>query len=271
MIIIIIITLTILLLVPQIIKDIDILSNKIPNLINKTKEYIKNIPYINDIFKKISSENIFNFIKNKYNGLLFKNKFLFKNIIYFFTNLFLGIIISVIMLNNKEKYIKRVKLFFKKRLNKDKYNKLIHVGKLSNEKFEIYFVGQFILSLLLSISIFILMIIFKIPYSLSISTLIFTLSLIPIIGLIIAYILSILLVISVSINKTIIFIIIIFISKQLIDYFIRPKVFEKKLNTPGIFLFIGVIYFSINFGIIGAIISIPITSILYDLYYINNT
>ena len=123
--------------------------------------------------------------------------------------------------------------------------------------------GQFVTSLFIGILTYIGMLIFKIPYSLSISTLLFTLSLIPVIGMIIALILSILLLLAISFKKTIYFIILIFVIKQLNDYFIRPKVFEKNLELPVIFIILSVVYFSLNFGIIGAIIAIPITATIY--------
>lgn len=267
----IIIVLTIILLIPQIINDIDILSKNIPELFNNFKTWINNSFLKDKIslnkinFNKVS-KSVLSYIKLNSKGYIFGSFNIVRNIFDFIINIFLGSIISIIMLKNKEKYISKFKNYSKKKLSKGKYNKLIKTLEILDSKFQKYFIGQFIISLFIAVTTFIGMTIFKIPYALSISSLLFTLSLIPVLGMIVAIILSILLILAISVKKAIYFIILIFVIKQLSDYFIRPKFFEKNLDLPAILIVLSVIYFSLNFGVLGSIISIPITATIYDIY-----
>lgn len=272
LVVVLIILLTFIVLIPQITEDINIISKNTPNIINNIKEFtlnkIGNNNFIKDNINKINIDfkDILKYFKLNYKGYIFSSIKSVKNTFNIIINIFLGMIISIIMLYNKEKYIKIIKNILKSKLKKEKYIKLINILHIANEKFEKYFVGQFITSLFISIITFIGMLILKIPYSLSISVLLFTLSLIPVIGTALAVILSILLLLAISFKKTIYFAILIFVVKQLNDYLIRPKVFEKNLDLPSIIIVLSVVYFALNFGLIGAIVAIPISAVLYELY-----
>ena len=127
-----IIIITILLLVPQIINDIDILSKNIPKLLNDSKIWINNSFLKGKInlnklnFNKVS-KTILSYIKLNFKGYIFSSIKSVRNIFNFIVNLILGIILSIIMLKNKEKYIKNIKIFLKNKLNKERNKNMAYI------------------------------------------------------------------------------------------------------------------------------------------------
>lgn len=266
------IVLTLILIIPQVIDTIDIFIKKLPYFIDNIKQWI-----INFLDNKPKLQQIVNTYNNNIKDFIGGTTKIMKNtskkkvinsiddVILSLTNVFLGVIISVIMLINKEYIIKKVKIQLKSLLSKDKYNKLKNIVKISNEKFQKFFIVQFLEAIIIGIITLVLMLILKIPYSFSISIIISIMALIPVIGLIIGIFISIVLIASKSLIKAIWFILIIMFANFIEGNFIKSKIMQKNLDVPAIVIFIVLIIAGVNFGIIGLLLSIPISAIIYEL------
>ena len=269
-----IVVMTIILIIPQIINTIDILSKKLPNLLDNVKtiynNFLNNNQYVKNIINKINLKNItsdtLKIINNNSNGLAFSSIHIVRNITNFVINIFLGIIISILILLRKEKVKKTINEFIKKHMTIKKYKKLLKISNITKDKFEKFIILQVLQAIIIGIISVILMLILRIPYSISISIIISVLTLIPVVGLFIATIIGLILILPNSLIKSLLFIGIVIVANFIESNFIMPKLMEKNFNVPGIIVFIVSIISGINFGILGLILCVPILSIIYELY-----
>jgi len=127
-----------------------------------------------------------------------------------------------------------------------------------------YINGQLTVSsiagLVSGISVFILSIVFNVPTSLTIpaATIVFVLSLIPLFGEITGAILVGIILSLNSFTAAIIFIVFFILYAQLEANFISPRVQSKRINLTALAILVAITIGIYLFGIVGAIISIPI-------------
>ena len=93
-------------------------------------------------------------------------------------------------------------------------------------------------------------------------------ALIPVYGAFIGTIVGAFLIFMVNPTKALIFIIFIIVLQQLEGNLIYPKVVGKSVGLPGIWVIVAITIGASLWGLIGMIISVPVTSIIYSL--INN-
>lgn len=135
-----------------------------------------------------------------------------------------------------------------------------------------YVNGQLLISsiagFVAGVSVFILGIIFDIPINLSIpaAAIIFTLSLIPLFGEITGSLIVGLILALNNVTAAIIFVIFFILYAQIEANMLAPKIHSKRINLPALAILLSVTIGIYMFGIVGAIISIPIAGCLRVLF-----
>ena len=183
-------------------------------------------------------------------------------------NLLIGIVFAIYLLLQKEKILIQTKRILNAYLSNDKVNKITDIAKLSNKVFSNFIGGQLTEAIILGLLCFLGMVILKIPYATIISVIITITALIPMVGALIGTGIGALFILVTQPFKTITFIIFIIILQQIEGNFIYPKVVGKTVGLPGIWVIVAITIGASLWGLIGMIISVPITSIIYSL--INN-
>lgn len=140
------------------------------------------------------------------------------------------------------------------------------MARLSNEAFSNFIAGQCIEALILGILCFLGMLIFRFPYAGVVSVLVAITSLIPIFGAWIGGGISALLILTVEPLQALLFIIYILVLQQLEGNLIYPKVVGKKVGLPGLLVLIAVIIGSKVGGILGLLVSVPLSSVIYVIF-----
>lgn len=180
-------------------------------------------------------------------------------------NFFMGLVFSVYLLAQKEKFISiisRINLAF----NKEKVAKyLANLAWDINHTFSRFVGGQITEAIILGTLCFIGLLIFNIPYAPLVSVLIAITSLIPIIGAFIGTVPSVLMIAMESPTKALFFVIFILILQQLEGNLIYPRVVGNAIGIDGFWVFLAIVVGGGLFGIIGMLIGVPMMAVIYSI------
>ena len=265
-----VITFTINIVIPEIIKSFYIFIEKAPEQIKNIQGLlIKNYDnyLIDSVLSKIQqidgdiSKTINNLVQITFSGVL--------NITLGITNILinfiLGLIISIYILLEKETLKYQLKLLINT-VATDKYkSSIIEILKLIYSKFKKYIFGQAIDSAILFIMIFISMTIFKIPYAIFISFILAICAAVPILGPLIGIIITTIIMIIAGYKNILFFILIVVLMQQIEGNIIYPIVVGNSIGLSSLYIVVVVIVFSSLFGIFGVIIGVPLCGVLYEI------
>ena len=265
-----VITFTINIVIPEIIKSFYIFIEKAPEQIKNIQGLlIKNYDnyLIDSVLSKIQEidGDIFKIINNlvqiTFSGVL--------NITLGITNILinfiLGLIISIYILLEKETLKYQLKLLINT-VATDKYkSSIIEILKLIYSKFKKYIFGQAVDSAILFIMIFISMTIFKIPYAIFISFILAICAAVPILGPLIGIIITTIIMIIAGYKNILFFILIVVLMQQIEGNIIYPIVVGNSIGLSSLYIVVVVIVFSSLFGIFGVIIGVPLCGVLYEI------
>ena len=123
-----------------------------------------------------------------------------------------------------------------------------------------YMLGNLVISVICGTVYGITAVILDVPYPLAVAVIAGILDLIPSIGATIAGIIAGLAALSVSLGAFIAFLIVIVVYQQLENYVLQPTIIGKAARISGFTVLVSVLAFGALFGLIGAIIGVPIAA-----------
>lgn len=231
------------------------LMDKIMNLYPSAKEYIKNIDMKSVIDTTIgTTSSIVSMIMTFLSGMISK-------VLMFF----IGFIISIYVLFDKENLARQSKKLLTAILPDKTVEKIGKIVKLTNSTFTNFITGQCLDACLTGFEFFVILSIIKMPYALILGVLFAVTALIPYIGAFITLVIGAILVAVVSPINALWYTIAFFIVQQFDDNFTYPKIVGKSVGLPALWALVAVLIGGSVFGFVGMIISIPISSVLYAL------
>ena len=259
------------LLIPELVENIQLLIHNLPGLISKTETWILNLLdkypdiqlQIQNTFSKTNNTN--NLISNILNHLANKSVGFISNLISSIATIFMAIIFSIYMLNQKEFLIESSKKMIYAFTKKEYATKILSIGKLSNITFNKFISGQCLEAGVLGCLMFIALTIFQIPYTLIISVLTAVTALIPIFGALFAMMIGIILIGITNPLQALFFAIIFQIVQQIEGNFIYPRVVGKSVGLSPMWTLLAITVGGNLFGIIGMLVGLPLASIVYAL------
>lgn len=257
----------------------------IPDLINSTSYLIGQIPsmleslnnFLLETFKNTElpeylknfsgSSEVTSFISGMFKGMINNLSNLLSNLVTFIINLVTGIIIAVYLLLEKEHILGEIKGVVDKVLDKKVVKKAREVFTLANKSFHDFITYQCLECLILGLLMFLAFVLFRFPYALTIAFLTTITAIVPIFGATIACIAGAILVGTVSIKQAILFVIVFQVIQQIEGNIIYPRVVGKHVGLPPIVTIVAIMIGGKVAGFFGMLICIPITSILYSLFW----
>lgn len=225
-------------------------SNNLNLNFEKLKESVNSIPdKISDAFGNIVLQ-LYNFTFD---------------IIGFIMTMVLGVILSVYMLAGADSISKGWNDFLYTYVRPEQRKRIIRILDTTDEVFSAFVVGQITEAIILGSLCFVGMLIFRFEYAPLISTLIGSLSIIPLIGAYAGAFIACLLLFIISPIKALWFIIFFVVLQQFEGNVIYPKVVGNSIGLPAMLVLISILVGGSLFGVIGTVLSVPITAILYRL------
>lgn len=266
-----VITIILVLIIPQFVEVISNFIGNIPNYLEDLKVFAINtteqFPEINDFIQGITidtealKEGIMNLSKDVLDITINQISSLLSNIV----NFFIAIVFAVYILANKEELKVQAKKFVYARMDEEKADYIIKVCRLARDSFRSFLTGQAKEAVILGVLCSIGMLILDIPYAGPIGALTALTAFIPIVGAFIGGFVGAVLIVAVDPIKALIFIIFIIVLQQIEGNLIYPHVVGKNIGLPSIWVLVAITIGGSLFGIMGMIVGLPILSIIYAI------
>ena len=269
------ITLFILFVIPQLLSSISTLMNSIPEYLSQFEKFLE-VNAINNSQSQVMMQNIINELLNMWKEILKVTSQIVGTslgylldftlgITYGVINFFLALILAIYMLASKEILISQLKLIIYAFVSKNKADRIIELGKMCNEMFSKFILGQCTEALVIGVLCFIGMIILKMPYALLISVVIGVTALIPVFGAFLGTIPSAFIILIIDPIKALWFIIFIIVLQQLEGNLIYQRVVGSSIGLSALWVMFAMIVGGSLFGIIGMLIGIPIFGVVFKI------
>ena len=256
---------------PQLISSLIGLINDVPHYITKTSTFI------NDTISKVGiQEHYLVTLNNKFNTFIdyvinFSTNLIpmiggiFAVILSSVWNIVLGIIISIYLLIEKEKFFALSKKITYALFPKTIAQRVIKLTHMSNETFGKFLSGKILDSLIIGVLTFIILAVVKMPYTLLISIIIGITNIIPFFGPFIGAIPSVIIVLFVSPVSAFWLVIIIFIIQQIDGNIIGPKILGDSIGISAFWILFAILVAGKFLGLVGMIIGVPLFAVVYSI------
>ncbi len=259
---------------PELISSIETLIANISGYVTTISTYLQDIFHSdNDIvngFLEILPE-----LQNQITKFLTDTVMNFKNLQSVFElgkglitgiiNIFVGIVISIYILMDKDILKARFKKFIYAVLPPSVTKKIIYWFSFSAVSFSNYISGSLLSSLMVGIICFIFMTIFGWPFPLLISVVIAITNLIPFFGPIIGAIPSAIIIFVNDPLASLFFIIFILALQQVEGNIIGPHIIGDSVGLSPIWIIFSILLFGGLFGVAGMILGIPVFTVIYAI------
>ncbi len=181
------------------------------------------------------------------------------------TNFVLAFIFAIYILLGKETLKAQLGMLLNGTLPDKACKAIFYFGKMTNEVFANFIIGQVTEAFILGGLAFLGMSLFGFPYASAISALLGILALIPIVGAYVAAFTGAFLIFTQNPLQALYFLIFCVVLQQLEGNIIYPRVVGGSVGLPGIWVLASITVFGSLGGIVGMLVAVPICSVLYTL------
>lgn len=188
-----------------------------------------------------------------------------------FLNLVLGVIISIYILSEKEKFARQSKKLLYALTSKDFADGMMRFVYDSNEMFESFLIGKIIDSSIIGLICFIGLTLLKIPYSLLISLIVGITNMIPYFGPFVGAVPAVLITLASTVAQkgilpSIWVIIFILILQQFDGNILGPKILGDSTGLSPFWIIFAITIGGAVAGVLGMFIGVPIFAVIYTTF-----
>lgn len=178
-------------------------------------------------------------------------------------NLLIGIIVSVYILSNKEKFVASCRRILYCIFTVEAAEKIRKALTFTDKTFIGFIIGKLLDSAIIGLICYIFCAIVNMPYALLVSVIVGVTNVIPFFGPFIGAIPSALIILLVDPLKCLVFIIFILILQQLDGNFIGPKILGSTIGINGFWVMFSIILGAGLFGFWGMLLGVPVFVVIY--------
>lgn len=178
---------------------------------------------------------------------------------------FLTIVFSFYVVTQKERLTAQARRFLYAFLPERVTDEVLRVAALTYKTFYTYVTVQVTEAAILASLTFIGMTIFRFPYALMIAVMTFVCALIPIVGAVISCVVGAFFILMESPVQALWFVVFILVLQQLEGNLIYPRVVSNSFGLPPMWVLIAVTLGSSLLGMVGLLIGVPTTCVVYTL------
>ena len=243
--------------IPQYLNDLTKVTNDIFDNLNLQPEYIslitdkfgEAITYIITLISNLVPV-IGNFIVDATSSIL---------------NIIIGIIISIYILIDKEKFMALGKKIVYALCSEEKAKFILRLATQSNMTFSRFIGGKILDSFIIGLLTFVILTIFKMPYILLISVIVGVTNIIPFFGPFIGGIPAAIIILFVSPIQALWFVVIIIVIQQIDGNIIGPKILGDSIGISAFWILFSLLVAAKFMGFVGMIIGVPLFAIFYSI------
>lgn len=254
------------------------LVDSVVGLVNDIPTYVNNVTiFIEELTKNVDlNSEYMDLAVSKWNEFIDYTIKIISNLIPIFGeilrstassiwNIILGLIISIYLLIDKEKFCALSKKITYAIFNNQHATKAVELVNRANDTFGKFLSGKIIDSAIIGILTFIVLTIFKMPYTILISVIIGITNIIPFFGPFFGAIPSVIIIMFVSPIKAMWFILIIIIIQQLDGNIIGPKILGDSIGISAFWILFSLLVAGKLLGLVGMIIGVPLFAWVYSI------
>lgn len=182
-----------------------------------------------------------------------------RTLIYFI----IGIIVSVYLVQDKEKFKAQSKKILYAVCPLDTANTVMAVTRKTKELFYGFIIGKIIDSIIIGILCYILMLILKLPYPVLVSVIIGVTNVIPVFGPYFGAIPSVIIIFLTDPMKGIVFLVMVLALQQVDGNIIGPKILGESTGLSAFWVVVAIVVGGGLFGIAGMVVGVPFTALIY--------
>ena len=276
----IIITVFLLGVVPQVIAGYNDLCIKANSYIASANEWIRNLiagsDFLTEKYEDLLSEIDAEKLKNALNDLMNTSFDVIlksaSSVLDFFRrfltqayNIFLGVIIMIYLLLAKERLIRGTKKFMSALFPDRVRDRIYHILRMTDTMFGGFIIGKIIDSAIIGVITLFVTWLFRIPYYPLVSVIVAVTNVIPCFGPFIGAIPCIFIIFVADPIKAVWFTIMIILIQQLDGNYIGPKILGSKTGLSALGVMLSITVMSGLLGITGLFIGVPTFAVLYAL------
>lgn len=280
-----IIAILIWLIVPQLITSIATLANTLPGQVDlyygKVVRWIENNPYVADRLQDaaIDATKQFDDWLNSYllpwlqsdllpnvNSMASRFANGVMNVLGILYNLFIGCIVAIYLLKDKDIFIAQGKKIVYGSFGKKQADVVLHYGRMTNEMFSGFISGKIVDSTIIGIICFVAMSVMRLPYTMLVSVIVGVTNVIPVFGPYIGAVPSALLILLVDPMQCLYFVIMVVVLQQLDGNIIGPAILGESTGLSAFWVLFSILLFGGMWGIAGMLIGVPLFAVIYRLF-----
>ena len=256
---------------PQLIESIVGLINDIPTYINNATKLVDKLMSNLDLdenYLVLATENwnsFVNYIIKLGTDLLPILGGILTSVASSIWNIILGLIISIYILIDKEKFYAISKKMTYAIFSNDFADRILELTHRSNDTFGKFLIGKILDSAIIGVLTFVILTIFKIPFTLLISVIVGITNIIPFFGPFIGAIPSVIIILFVDPVKAVWFIFIILVIQQIDGNIIGPKILGDSIGISAFWILFSILVAGKFLGFIGMIIGVPLFAVIYTI------
>ena len=256
---------------PQVVDSIVGIANDIPTYLGNATHFIEDLTktldlnndYAGVVIEKLNE--FMNYAINIITNLLPVLATTVKDVASSLWNIVLGLIISIYMLIDKEKFAASSKKVVYALFSNRSANKIVELAHRTNDTFGKFLSGKIIDSVIIGILTFIILTITKMPFTILVSVIVGITNIIPFFGPFIGAIPSFIIIMFVSPIKALWFLVIILIIQQLDGNVIGPKILGDSIGISAFWILFSILVAGKLLGLVGMIIGVPLFAIVYSI------
>ena len=256
---------------PQVVDSIVGIANDIPTYLGNATHFIEDLTktldlnndYAGVVIEKLNE--FMNYAINIITNLLPVLATTVKDVASSLWNIVLGLIISIYMLIDKEKFAASSKKVVYALFSNKSANKIVELAHRTNDTFGKFLSGKIIDSVIIGILTFIILTITKMPFTILVSVIVGITNIIPFFGPFIGAIPSFIIIMFVSPIKALWFLVIILIIQQLDGNVIGPKILGDSIGISAFWILFSILVAGKLLGLVGMIIGVPLFAIVYSI------
>ena len=180
-------------------------------------------------------------------------------------NIVLGVIVSIYLLKDKEKFFAISKKITYAVFNREHSYKILELTHRANKIFGKFLGGKILDSFIIAIITFVVLTIFKMPYTLLVTVIVGVTNVIPFFGPFFGAIPSVILVRFVSPIKAFWLLIIILIIQQLDGNVIGPKILGDSIGVSAFWILFALLIAGKFLGLVGMLLGVPLFAFVYSI------
>ena len=256
---------------PQVVDSISGLINDIPSYINETNKFIDGTLAklnIDQQYLRIINENfndLVNYIIKVATNFLPLLGGMLTTVASSIWNIILGIIVSIYLLIDKEKFCALIKKITYAIFPKSASEKILEVSYMSNSIFGKFLIGKIVDSAIIGVLTFFILALCKMPYAILVSVIVGITNIIPFFGPFIGAVPSFIIILFISPVKALWFLVIIFIIQQLDGNIIGPKILGDSIGISAFWILFSILVAGKFLGLIGMVIGVPLFAVIYAI------